>query len=71
MCSNGRVCASSVPAHIIYQQRSRFVCVPVFVYVREDSPLRRLHNLTQGGDEGAGRAAGTVEAPIQSLCFTQ
>ncbi len=59
MCSNGRVCASSVPAHIISSARS--VCVLVFVYVREDSPLRQLHNHTQGGDKGAGRALGTVD----------
>ena len=47
----------------IYQQCSKCVrkCVTVFVCVREDSPLRLLHNNTQGGDEGAGRALGTIE----------
>lgn len=42
--------------HRLYIGSAGSVCVPVFVYVREDSPLRRLHNLAQGGDEGAGRA---------------
>lgn len=66
VCSNDRVCASSVPVYIIYQQRLQWLRTSV--YVREDSPLRRLHNLTQGGDEGAGRALGTVEEPSRQSC---
>jgi len=54
--------------HILYISSSCSVCVPLFVCVREDSPLRRLHNLTQGGDEGAGTALGTVEEQSKHSC---
>lgn len=47
--------------HILYITSTCSVRVPLFVCVREDSPLRWLHNLTQGGGERAGTALGTVE----------
>lgn len=49
----------------------------MFVYVREDSPLRQLHNPTLGGGERADRGGGIVKTgPVtfavkQSLCFTE
>lgn len=54
--------------HILYISSARTVCAPVFVYVREDSPLRQLHNLTKGGAEGAGRALGIEEEQSRHIC---
>lgn len=46
--------------HILYANSAHNMCVPVPVCVREDSPLHWLHNFSQGGNEGAVRALGTV-----------
>lgn len=54
--------------HILYISSACSVCAQVFVYVREDSPLRQLHNLTLGGGERAGRALGTVQEWPRRIC---
>lgn len=53
--------------HILYISSAGSVCAAVFVYVREDSPLRRLHNLTKGG-AGALGALGTGEEQSRHIC---
>lgn len=76
MCSNGRVCTSSVPAHIMYQQRLQCVRTSVCLCQR-GFPFASVAQSHTGRGRGGTTAPGAVEeqsnihTKTESECHTE